>query len=514
MIDSISLSDFEEIEKALCEKSLMFFMETFWPVVNGSPFKQGWHLEAICEHLEAVSECQIRRLMINGPPRSSKSTPASVFWPVWDWIKRPYRTWLTAGNTQRLAVGFNYFSRAIIRSEKFQKYWGHIFQLALDNDLKTQYSNSSGGQRLAVGAKTRFIGAGGELKILDDPHMPTDSPKSMEEMADWYFQTWRTRTNNHMTACEIIVMQRLSVYDLAEAIKFNERHLWDFLVLPSRLREGKVYTTSLGFRDKRLDTGEPLLWPSHIDDESERILRNSLQEHADAQMDQDPVNVDEVLYKPQYLKNMYDYLEYDMDTDIVCTTTDTGVKSNEAADFTACGIGLKKGHNFFFLGGFAQKVEFDTLLELYIELISKWQKRGIRFYKHLIEDSSNGPALAAMASKKFARIELIKAPKTNSKVGRLKAVVPIYSANRVWWPVKGAIIKINGIEIPIDDLECLSTWLDQTGKVPAGKDDCPDAWAQLLNEIGDLSFLDAEEMYYDEEDVNEDPRFFFPDEDI
>lgn len=529
--ESIELSDFEQVEKAVCEASLMSFMEVFWPVVNGSPFKSGWHMEAICEHLEAVSDSEIRRLAINGPPRSSKSTPASVFWPVWDWIsprkknrfyshlyegkgtgQTPYRTWLTAGNTQRLAVGFNYFSRAIIRSDKFQRYWGNVFQLALDNDLKTQFSNNCGGQRLAVGAKTKFIGSGGEMKVLDDPHMPTDSPKSMEEMCDWYFQTWRTRTNNHATACEIVVMQRLSVYDLCEAIKFHEKGAWDFLVLPSRFNPSKLYTTSLGFKDPRTEENE-LLWPQQIPDEEEKFLRASLKERADAQMDQDPVNIDEVLYKPQFLKNRFDRIIYNRDTDIICTTTDTGIKSTEVADFSACGLGLKKGHNFFFLGGFAQKVEFNELVELYLELLGKWQKRGLKFYKHLIEDSSNGPALFAIAGKRFSRLELIKAPRTNSKMGRLKQVVPIYSANRVWFPVPGATIEIDGISYPLDDLECLAEWLTQTGKVPAGKDDCPDAWAQLLNEIGDLSFLDAED-YEEDDDNNEESRFFFLDEDF
>lgn len=480
----------------------MEFQRVFWSVVGGSEFKSGWHLEAICEHLEAVSACQIRRLMINGPPRSSKSMPASVFWPCWDWIKRPDRTWITAGNTQRLAVGFNYFSRQIIRSEKFQRYWGHIFQLALDNDMKTQFSNDRGGVRLAVGARTRFIGAGGELKVLDDPHMPNDSPQSMEDICDWYFQTWRTRTNNPMTACEVVVLQRLTTFDLGEMIKMYERDLWDILVLPSRHNSAKVYTTSLGFKDPRVVDGE-LLWPSHIDEESERILRRSLRERANAQMDQDPVNDDEVIYKETYLKNFYDYIEYDRETDIVATTIDTGVKANEVSDFSACGLAIKKRHRFFFLGGFAAKVEFDDLLNLYNDLLTKWTKRGLRFYKHLIEDSSNGPALASIMSKKYPRIELIKA--TKNKIARLKAVVPIYSSNRCFWPVQGAIIKIDGMEYPLDDLQCIDTWLDQTRKVPAGKLDCPDAYAQLLHEMENVVFID--EDLEDDEDNYE--RFFF-----
>lgn len=517
------LSEAEQIEKALCEVSLSDFMRVFWNCVEGTPFKTGWHLDAICEHLEAVSNTQIRRLMINGPPRSSKSMPASVFWPVWDWIAKPYRTWLTAGNTQKLANRFNQQSRQIIRNPKFQRYWGDIFQLSSDHDLKTEYSNDQGGKRLVVGVTTRFIGAGGELKVLDDPHMPTDSFEMMEDTCRWYFETWRTRTNNPMVACEVVVLQRLSTSDLGEMIKTHERELWDILVLPSRYT-GKLYTTSLGFVDPRsseeyrnskksaTNVNGDLLWPEHVDDEGETILRNSLNRtggKADAQLQQEPVNLEEVLYKPWTLNNFYDYIEYDRENDIVCTTTDTAVKSTEVADFTACGLGLKKGNRFFFLGGFAEKVEFGELVKLYNKLLSKWTKRGFKFYKHLIEDTSNGPALAALMQKKYPRIELIKAPSNRSKLSRLKSVIPVYEANRVFWPNKNAIIVIDDVEYALDDLQCLETWLDQTAKVPTGKDDCPDAWAQLINEIEDLSFLDVQDLY-DDEDEDDEQRFFFP----
>ena len=74
----ITLSDFERYEKELCERSLYDFTRVFWSEVEGQPFQANWHIEAICEHLQALSEGQISKLCINGPPRCGKSRPASI----------------------------------------------------------------------------------------------------------------------------------------------------------------------------------------------------------------------------------------------------------------------------------------------------------------------------------------------------------------------------------------------------------------------------------------------------
>lgn len=490
--DSVELLEEEELEKELCERSLLEFMRVFWPVIDGSQFRSGRHLEAICDHLEAVNRNEIRNLGIQGPPRSSKSMPASVFFQPWDWINKPYRSWLTAGNTQRLAVGFNYQSRMIIRSEKFRRYWGDRFKLSLDNDLKTEFSNDQGGKRLVVGIKTKFIGAGGERKVIDDPHMPDDSPAAMLETGEWFFGTWRSRTNNPRTASELIIMQRLSIYDLIEQIKVNEPSAWEFLTLPSRFDPARRYWTSIGWTDHRTKEGE-LLWPEHVGEEEENTLRRSLKHRADAQMDQNPVSSDDALYKPEYLRNYFSEIIYDRDTDVVISTTDTGVKSNSTADFTASAIILKKGNRKFHIAGFAKKMEIGDLLKTYQSMLSQWRTRGLRFYRHLIEDAANGPALAGLSSKKFPRIELVKAFK--NKLIRLKAVVPEYETNAVWYPRAGATIEIDGVKYPLNtgDEEFVTEWLKQTRAVPSSeKDDCPDATAQGLTYLEDISFLDIE----------------------
>ena len=88
------------IQRELGERSLVDFVKMSWPVLEPSAdYSHNWHVDAICEHLEAVSNGQILRLLINIPPRCMKSLLCSVMWPAWDWIGTPSRRWLAASQT-------------------------------------------------------------------------------------------------------------------------------------------------------------------------------------------------------------------------------------------------------------------------------------------------------------------------------------------------------------------------------------------------------------------------------
>src|SRR5947207_4907949 len=82
----------KRLDSELAKRSLKEFIEQAWHVVEpGTPFVPGWHLDAICEHLEAISRGAIRNLLITMPPRHMKSLAVSVFWPCWEWLRWPQR---------------------------------------------------------------------------------------------------------------------------------------------------------------------------------------------------------------------------------------------------------------------------------------------------------------------------------------------------------------------------------------------------------------------------------------
>jgi len=145
------LPSLDAIDTALAEKSLSQFVRQAWHVLEpATDFVHGWHIDVICEHLEAVTNGQIKNLIINIPPGCMKSLLTSVMWPVWDWIAHPHRRYLTASYAQSLSTRDALKSRRLIQSEWYQQRWGDCFALTSDQNQKTRYENNKAGFRVAL----------------------------------------------------------------------------------------------------------------------------------------------------------------------------------------------------------------------------------------------------------------------------------------------------------------------------------------------------------------------------
>ena len=130
------------------EASLYEFVKQSWSTVEpGIPFVPSWHIELICKHLEAVSRGDIKRLLINIPPRHSKSTIVSVMWPMWEWINSPEQKFLAASYSGTLSIRDNLKARRLIQSPWYQERWGHVFQLSGDQNAKQRFEQSKTGYR-------------------------------------------------------------------------------------------------------------------------------------------------------------------------------------------------------------------------------------------------------------------------------------------------------------------------------------------------------------------------------
>src|SRR5580698_1842291 len=105
IISGNNLTDEELEEKELCENSFLLFVEKAWPIIEGNaPFIYGWHAQAICEHLEALYNLDINRLIINLPPRVGKSNLCAVLFPAWVWTNQPHLRFLYSSYSQSLSV--------------------------------------------------------------------------------------------------------------------------------------------------------------------------------------------------------------------------------------------------------------------------------------------------------------------------------------------------------------------------------------------------------------------------
>jgi predicted phage terminase large subunit-like protein len=153
----------ERIGAEKCRRDLHEFVKQAWHVVEfATPFKDGWHIHAITEHLEAVTNGQIKDLLINMPPRHSKSLLVSTFWPMWTWINQPDFRWLCASYALSLSIRDNRKCRILIESDWFRQRWGDVFVLSSDQNAKIRFENSSKGYRLAVSTESATTGEGGD----------------------------------------------------------------------------------------------------------------------------------------------------------------------------------------------------------------------------------------------------------------------------------------------------------------------------------------------------------------
>src|SRR5690606_37556198 len=146
-----ALLDRDPIRTLKAERHLRDFVKQAWHVVEpATTYQHNWHIDALCDHLEATLPGDIRNLLVTMPPRAMKSLTISVFFPAWAWIHKPELRFLYASYAQSLSTEHSQLTRMVIESDWYQARWGHIYQLADDANLKTRFSNTKRGYRVAT----------------------------------------------------------------------------------------------------------------------------------------------------------------------------------------------------------------------------------------------------------------------------------------------------------------------------------------------------------------------------
>ena len=243
--------------------TLREYQREAWHVVEPKTVHiPNWHVDAITEHLEAVTNGEIRNLLINIPPRHEKSLNVSVFWPTWVWTQDPHIQWLYSSYAQTLSTRDSLKCRRLLQHPWYQARWGHVFQLTSDQNLKTRFDNSESGYRLATSVGGAATGEGGDLIVVDDPHnvREGESDAKREGVLIWWDEVMSTRLNNPQTGAKVIVMQRLHERDLSGHVL--EQGGYEHLCLPTEY-EPTTYVTSIGWEDPRTEQDE-LLWPERF----------------------------------------------------------------------------------------------------------------------------------------------------------------------------------------------------------------------------------------------------------
>lgn len=288
-LSKITDDDLNILLKELAERKLIEFVRQAWHVLEpDTQFIDGWHLHAICEHLEAVYEGKITRLLINIPPRCMKSLSVSVFFPCWIWTRKPEKRMLFSSYSSDLSERDGDKCATLINSNWYKKNWGDKYSLIKETSNKIE--NDKKGYRISTSVGGMTTGEGGDLIVVDDPHNAKEISSEIKRLGvlRWWDEAMSTRLNDQRTGAKIIVMQRLHEKDLSGHVLAKDDS-YVHLCLPARYEMNAERTrTPLAFKDPRSKEGE-ILWPDKITDEEMKRLEADLGEYARAgQLQQRP----------------------------------------------------------------------------------------------------------------------------------------------------------------------------------------------------------------------------------
>lgn len=247
-------------EKA--RRNLDEFLRQGWHVLHDDEDNElvwGWHLDALCEHLEAVETGDIQKLIVNIPPGMTKSMTASVYFPAWVWTRNPGRQFLCASYSGDLSTRDAVRCRRVIRSDWYQRRWGDTFGWSSDQVTKTRFENDENGFRVATSVG-KGTGERADFLILDDPHNAeeVESPAERKAALRWLRNTWSTR-HNQENSRDILIMQRLHEEDATSELLDQWGDEAEHLMLPMEYEPDRSCVTVLGDIDPRETKGELLL---------------------------------------------------------------------------------------------------------------------------------------------------------------------------------------------------------------------------------------------------------------
>lgn len=465
--------------------SLYEFVKQSWHVVEpGVPFVPSWHIEVICEHLQAIASGDIRRLLINIPPRHSKSTIVSVMFPAWEWIESPDEKFLCASYSGTLSTRDNLKTRRLIQSNWYQERWGDVFSFAGDQNAKQRFENDKTGYRIATSVGGTATGEGGSRLLLDDPHGAQEAQSDVmrETALEWFDMAWSTRLNDPKRDAMITIMQRLHERDISGHI-LEDIGGWEHLCIPAEW-DGKKRTTVLGTYDPRKKVGE-LICPERFGEKEITSLKQLLGTYgASGQLQQDPTPSEGGILKTKNFQlwpsdkqlPQFEYIIQSYD----CAFTEK--TSGDPTAFTAWGVfNLRGERNVMLLDAWDEHLSYPDLRE---RAIKEWNteyggatddspfSRPKRPNRVLVEAKASGQSL--LQDFRLAKVPAIGYnPGNADKVSRAHQAAPILELGILWLPES----KKN----PGHPVTWAQNFLKQLAKFPVAEhDDYVDTFTQVI----------------------------------
>lgn len=524
------------IQYELCRRDMREFVKGAWPIVEpGAPFVGGFHIDAICDHLTYCSLGDIDDLVINIPPRHSKSMIGSVMWPAWEWTWWPYSQWMCATYAKDLTIRDSVKCRKVIQSRWYQERWGNIVKLTGDINQKMRFQNSENGYRLATSVGGQATGEGGSRILIDDAHnmSEVESDKVREGVISWWRDTMSTRGNDPTRLVRVIIAQRghhkdLPGYCLSQgtwvhlnlpgyfvpkkrcvtkalkdgnrdyALRNQRKHVNDVFPPEKNPRyEVPLVKGATIFKDPRTIERQ-LLNPERFNQQSMRKISSELTERGEAaQIQQEPSIPGGNIIKRKWWRRWED--EESLPPMImVIQSWDTAFEEGEEDDYSACttwGVfewsdPLEGDHDWksrypgqtrlalMLLHRWKDKVGFPYLRKKAAELAKQWKVDRI-----LIEKKSSGHGLIKEMRRKGAQVGyMVRAIKVSKD-----KTVRTHSASLPF--EQGCVFFVQR--------DWAKEVIDEVAEFPSGEyDDIHDTVTQAVNHLRELwmaGFADEDE---------------------
>ena len=453
----------EKKKQDTIQTDFLSFVKHVWP-----DFIEGSHHKRIADKFNKLASGEIKRLIINMPPRHTKSEFGSYLLPAWMVGKNPKLKIIQSTNTTELSVRFGRKAKALIDSPEYQK----VFKTKLREDSQAagKWETAQGGEYYAAGVGSAITGRGADLLIIDDPHSEQDAmnAQALERTYEWYTSGPRQRLQPGGSI--IVIMTRWNEKDLTgrllnaqKEVKADQWHVVEFpAIMPS---------------------GQPV-WPEYWKLEDLESVKASIPlSKWNAQYMQNPTSEEGALIKREWWRP-WEHEELPP-LEHVIQSYDTAFMKKQTADFSAIttwGVFRPSEDdppNLILVDAVKARYEFPELRRVALEQYGYWNPETV-----IIESKASGLPLTYELRKMGIPVINFTPSKGNDKHTRVNAVSPMFESGLIWAP---------------KEMEFAQEVIEECAAFPYGDhDDLVDSMTQALMRFRQGGLINHPEDYIDE----------------
>ena len=461
----LRLAQIAKLEK--CQNSFLTFVQTVWP-----EFIAGAHHRLIGEKLERIASGDLKRLIVNMPPRHTKSEFASYLFPAWMMGRNPNMKIIQATHTTELAVSFGRKVKNLLEREDYKEVFPDV-KLAADSKASGRWDTASGGMYYAVGVGSNLAGRGGDLVIIDDPHSEQTamSTNGFDDAWEWY--TGGPRQRLQPGGAIVLVQTRWSEKDMTGQLiramaKDGRADQWEVVELPAIF-----------------ESGNPC-WPEYWAlEDLEQVKASIPPSKWNAQYQQNPTGEENAIiprdWWKRWDKKQVPNLQY------VIQSYDTAFTKRESSDFSAIttwGVFYPDEAGtpaIILLDSKKGRWDFPELKNVAYEQYQYWDPDTV-----IVEAKASGMPLTHEMRNTGIPVVNFTPSKGNDKVSRVHAVSPLFEAGMIYAPD----------EVFADEL------IEEVAAFPNGEyDDLVDSMTQALMRYRQGNFVSLPSDDWEDDDV-------------